>query len=53
MGFEQTSNGKKYYLHNKGTLWFFSKEKAGCVAKPDGYSVGVNKKTGLPYLKKN
>ena len=37
------------------TIYFFSKRtpKSGTPAdKPDGYTVGVNKRTGLPYLKK-
>ena len=38
------------------TIYFFSKRtpKSGTPSdKPDGYSVGVNKRTGLPYLKKS
>ena len=37
------------------TIYFFSKKtpKSGTPCdKPGGYSVGVNKRTGLPYLKK-
>lgn len=37
------------------TIYFFSKRtpKSGTPAeKPAGYVVGVNKRTGLPYLKK-
>jgi hypothetical protein len=36
-------------------IYFFSKgkPKSGTPCdKPNGYTVGVNKKTGLPYLKK-
>ena len=36
-------------------IYFFSKRKpkSGIPCdKPDGYTVGVNKRTGLPYLKK-
>jgi len=36
-------------------IYFFSKRspKSGTPCdKPDGYTVGVNKRTGLPYLKK-
>jgi hypothetical protein len=39
----------------KQTIYFFSKRspKSGKPSeKPDGYTVGVNKRTGLPYLKK-
>ncbi len=37
------------------TIYFFSKRtpKSGSPCElPSGYSVGVNKRTGLPYLKK-
>lgn len=38
------------------TIYFFSKRKpesGEAVAKiPDGYDVSVNKRTGLPYLRK-
>ena len=37
------------------TIYFFSKRtpKSGTPCdKPPGYIVGVNKRTGLPYLKK-
>ena len=37
------------------TIYFFSKRtpKSGKPCeKPNGYTVGVNKRTGLPYLKK-
>lgn len=39
----------------KQTIYFFSKRdpKSGTPCeKPDGYIVGVNKRTGLPFLKK-
>ncbi|HUR63611.1 MAG TPA: hypothetical protein VM241_03930 [Candidatus Thermoplasmatota archaeon] len=44
-------------LKNGGrrTIWFFAKQepKSGQVAaKPAGYHVGVNERTGLPFLKK-
>jgi hypothetical protein len=37
------------------TIYFFSKRipKSGTPCDlPEGYSVGINKRTGLPYLKK-
>ena len=37
------------------TIYFFSKRtpKSGRPCEmPSGYSVGINKRTGLPYLKK-
>jgi hypothetical protein len=43
------------YAGKKRTIHFFSREKPEIgepVPLPDGYEVKVNKKTGLPYLKK-
>ncbi len=40
---------------HKQVIYFFSKRnpKSGMpVEMPEGYSVAVNKRTGLPYLKK-
>jgi len=45
-------SGKKYYLHNKGHLFFFSGDPKGGIDLPKGYKVIENKKTGLPMLKK-
>jgi len=54
----------EYTLHKKDvklrggriqTIYFFSKAKpkSGTPCdKPAGYTVGINKRTGLPYLKK-
>lgn len=44
-------------LKNGGTqtIYFFSKKKPKSGTKtelPDGYEVGVNDSTGLPYLRK-
>jgi hypothetical protein len=39
----------------KQTIYFFSKRtpKSGKACDmPDGYKVGINKRTGLPYLKR-
>ena len=39
----------------KQMIYFFSKRKpksGNPCEKPSGYKVGVNKRTGLPYLKK-
>jgi hypothetical protein len=39
----------------KQPIYFFSKRKpksGNPTDKPDGYTVGENKRTGLPYLKK-
>ncbi len=41
----------------KVTIYFFSKRKPKsghmCDEMPKGYKVGENKRTGLPYLKKD
>ena len=48
---------KNVQLKNGGkrTIYFFSKRKpksGSMCAKPSGYHVGVNERTGLPFLKK-
>jgi hypothetical protein len=48
----KNSRGKTYYLHSKGRLFFFSKDPAGGIDKPDGYKVVESERTGLPMLKK-
>lgn len=45
-------NGKMYYLHKKGHLFFFSAEAKGAIDLPTQYKVIENKRTGLPMLKK-
>jgi len=53
MGCEyENSRGRKYYLHQKGKLWFFSQKSEDCIDLPDGYRIIENKRTGLPMLKK-
>ncbi len=52
MGYShKNKKGNTYYLHNKGRLFFFSKEPKGGIDLPAGYDVIENKKTGLPMLK--
>jgi len=52
-GFEYTNKrGVTYYLHNKGKLFYFSKDPMHAVDKPDNRTVIENKMTGLPILKK-
>lgn len=48
---------RKVALKNGGerAIWFFSKRKPASgepAAKPSGFHVGVNERTGLPFLKK-
>jgi predicted lipoprotein with Yx(FWY)xxD motif len=45
-------NGTTYYLHKKGHLFYFSKDKTDGIDLPDGYKVIENSRTGLPMLKK-
>jgi hypothetical protein len=52
-----TLHSRKVDLKNGGarTIWFFSKRKPASgtpSAKPSGFHVGVNERTGLPFLKK-
>lgn len=53
-----TLHSRSVKLKNKGgsrTIYFFSKKKPKSgkpCAKPAGYHVGVNERTGLPFLKK-
>jgi len=52
-GFAYTnSRDVTYYLHNKGKLFFFSKDPMHAVDKPENRTVIENKMTGLPILKK-
>ena len=53
MGYEHVnSKGVKYYLHKKGTLFYFSKKSQGSINMPPGFTVVENSITGLPMLKK-
>ena len=59
----KNSKGDTYYLHGKDVtlrngrqqkIFFFAREeKADALNEvPDGYSVGENQRTGLPFLTK-
>ncbi|MEK6959311.1 MAG: hypothetical protein AABW59_04675 [archaeon] len=53
MGYEHTnSKGRKYFLHSRGKLFFFSKKSEEGIELPAGYDVVENETTGLPMLKK-
>ncbi len=53
MGYEHTnSKGNKYYLHQKGRLFYFSKDPSESIDLPEGYTIIENSITGLPMLKK-
>lgn len=52
-----TLYGRDVELKNGGTrpIYFFSKRKPASghmIAKPEGFHVGVNQRTGLPFLKR-
>ncbi len=54
------SKGRTYYLYKKGRIFYFTRDEAAAKAKgaqpvdsiPDGMTVVVNERTGLPILKK-
>ncbi|MFH1545464.1 MAG: hypothetical protein ABIE23_05285 [archaeon] len=41
-----------YYLHQKGRLYYFSKDPSGGIDLPDKFMVVESEKTGLPMVKK-
>ncbi len=46
------SRGKKYYLHSKGKLLYFSKDSKDGIDLPEGMEIVENQRTGLPMVKK-
>ena len=64
MVFTYTSKGRNYTLYTRDvdlkggkrqTIYFFSPRKPNSgrpTDKPSGYTVRVNQRTGLPFLKK-
>jgi len=46
------SKGQKYWLHQKGSLFFFSKNPEGAIDLPDHLEVFENPRTGLPMVRK-
>ncbi|MBI4043344.1 MAG: hypothetical protein HY393_00875 [Candidatus Diapherotrites archaeon] len=53
MGYStKAKNGKTYYLHQKGKLFFFSSNPLNSIELPAGYEVIEGVKTGLPLLKR-
>ncbi len=53
MGYEHTnSKGQRYYLHQRGRLFYFSKDSASSIDLPEGFAVVENQRTGLPMLKR-
>ncbi len=53
MGYaHENSRGQKYYLHQRGKLFFFSKKSEDGIEFPEGFMVVENQRTGLPMLKR-
>ena len=48
----KNKKGTTYHLHQKGRLFFFSKEPKDSIDLPSGYKVIENERTGLPMIKK-
>ncbi len=47
------SKRKKYFLHQKSELLYFSKEPGESIDLPKGMEIVENEKTGLPMVKKS
>jgi len=53
MAYEHTnSKNQKFWLHQKGRLFFFSKNQEDSTDLPDNLEVFENKRTGLPMVRK-
>ncbi|MBI4053561.1 MAG: hypothetical protein HY394_06015 [Candidatus Diapherotrites archaeon] len=52
-GFSYTNQkGITYYLHQKGRLFYFSKDSRSSIVVPQGYRIKENPRTGLPFITK-
>ncbi len=49
----KNQRGQTYYLHQRGKLFFFSKDPQGAIEMPPGRIVKENPRTGLPLLAKS
>jgi hypothetical protein len=53
MAYEHTnSKGTKFWLHQKGSLFFFSKSQEGSIDLPTHLEVFENSRTRLPMVRK-
>jgi hypothetical protein len=53
MAYEHTnSKGQKYWLHQKGRLFFFSKIPEGSIDLPNDLEVFENLRTHLPMVRR-
>jgi len=48
----KNSRGVTFWLHSKGSLFFFSKNQEGAIDLPDHLEVFENQRTGLPMVRK-
>lgn len=48
----KNKKGDEYYLHNKGKLFYFSRDKKSAIDLPSQFKTVENPKTGLPCVKK-
>ncbi|MEM5778577.1 MAG: hypothetical protein QXK49_03045 [Candidatus Aenigmatarchaeota archaeon] len=46
------SKGQKFWLHQKGKLFFFSKNQEGAIDLPSDLEVFENPRTKLPMVRK-
>jgi len=60
LAYSYESKGKTYFLYKKGRIFYFTRDEAAAKAKgaepvdaiPEGMTVVVNERTGLPILKR-
>jgi len=53
MGFKYTNKrGVTFWLHQKGSLFFFSKNSEDAIDLPNHLEVFENERTGLPMVRK-
>ena len=53
MAYEHTnSKNQKFWLHQKGRLFFFSKIQEGSIDLPDYLEIFENSRTHLPMVRK-
>lgn len=48
----KNSKDKEYWLHQKGALFFFSKNPEDAIDLPDNLEIFENPRTGLPMVRK-
>jgi hypothetical protein len=48
----KNSKGVTFWLHNRGKLFFFSKNPEGAIDLPGNLEIFENARTGLPMVRK-